>query len=105
MKIMAIRLNHQTANLTLREQLTVGPEESREKALALLAEGNVDAITFTSSSTVRNLLKLLDGDVPLLKGPAIAYIGPVQQPRPVETRVQRWTLMPQRTPYLAWWVR
>lgn len=56
---------------------TLVPEESREKASALLAEGKIDAVTFTSSSTVRNLVKLLGGDVSLLAKPAIACIGPV----------------------------
>ncbi len=56
---------------------TLVPEELQEKALALLAEGKIDAITFTSSSTVRNLVKLLGGDVSLLAKPAIACIGPV----------------------------
>ncbi len=56
---------------------TLAPEESRQRARALLAEGKVDAITFTSSSTVRNMVKLLGGNVALLKGPVIACIGPV----------------------------
>ncbi|MDO8749990.1 MAG: uroporphyrinogen-III C-methyltransferase [Dehalococcoidia bacterium] len=56
---------------------TLAPEESRAKASALLAEGKIDAVTFTSSSTVRNLVKLLGGDVTLLRKPAIACIGPV----------------------------
>ncbi len=56
---------------------TVASEESRDRAVALLKEGRIDAITFTSSSTVRNLVTLLDGDTSLLEGPAIACIGPV----------------------------
>ncbi|MDP6494027.1 MAG: uroporphyrinogen-III C-methyltransferase, partial [Dehalococcoidia bacterium] len=41
---------------------TVVPEESREKVQELVSEGKIDVITFTSSSTVTNLLALLDGD-------------------------------------------
>lgn len=56
---------------------TVVPEGSREKALGLLADGKIDVVTFTSSSTVRNLVALLDGDTGLLQRPIIACIGPV----------------------------
>ncbi len=56
---------------------TVASEESRDRAVALLKESKIDAVTFTSSSTVRNLVTLLDGDTSLLEGPAIACIGPV----------------------------
>ncbi len=55
---------------------TVIPEESRDAAASLVAEG-VDAVTFTSSSTVRNLLRLLDGDPSRLDDSTIACIGPV----------------------------
>ena len=37
----------------------------------------MDAVTFTSSSTVKNLLKLLDNDATKLAGVCIACIGPV----------------------------
>ena len=56
---------------------TVMPQDSRGKALCLLRDGNIDMVTFTSSSTVRNLLDLLDGDTLLLQGVRIACIGPV----------------------------
>ena len=56
---------------------TVVPEDSQEKALALLADGKIDVVTFASSSTVRNLVTLLPGDVSLLQRPVIACIGPV----------------------------
>jgi uroporphyrinogen III methyltransferase/synthase len=42
-----------------------------------LRAGEVDVVTFASSSAVRNLLKLLGGDTAPLKGPLIACIGPV----------------------------
>ena len=37
----------------------------------------VDIITFTSSSTVHNLMKLLDGKKELLEGVTLACIGPI----------------------------
>ncbi len=43
-----------------------------------LANGTIDAVTFTSSSTVKNLLKLLGDNAPeLLKNVKIAAIGPI----------------------------
>lgn len=42
-----------------------------------LAAGEVDFVTFTSSSTVRNLLAALDGRQELLQRPTIVSIGPV----------------------------
>ena len=55
---------------------TVVPESSRCLVRETLRAG-VDAITFTSSSTVKNLTKLLDNDASLLEGVSIACIGPV----------------------------
>jgi len=55
----------------------VTPREAPPEALARLREGRVDIVTFTSSSTVRNLVGLLGGDVELLRKPMIACIGPV----------------------------
>ncbi|MDP3065088.1 MAG: uroporphyrinogen-III C-methyltransferase [Chloroflexota bacterium] len=55
---------------------TIAPAESASRARQLLAEG-VDAVTFTSSSTVVNLLALLDGDPSRLGKAVVACIGPV----------------------------
>ena len=55
---------------------TVVPESSRVRVRDILRDG-VDAVTFTSSSTVRNLMKLLDNDAAKLAGVRIACIGPV----------------------------
>lgn len=49
-----------------------GMKDKARKAL----ESGVDAVTFTSSSTVKNLLDLLDGDIDALQGSRIACIGP-----------------------------
>jgi uroporphyrinogen III methyltransferase/synthase len=44
---------------------------------ALLEDGQIDIVTFTSSSTVRNLVRMLGGDTECLRGPIVACIGPV----------------------------
>lgn len=53
------------------------PQSVPAEALSLLREGAIDIVTFTSSSTVRNLASLLGADVQLLRGPLIACIGPI----------------------------
>ena len=50
--------------------------ESRGLVRDALEEG-VDAVTFTSSSTVRSLIDLLDGDIGLLNGVKVACIGSI----------------------------
>ena len=54
---------------------TITPNGAAKQARAALERG-VDATTFTSSSTVRNLLKMLDGDRRGLECSTIACIGP-----------------------------
>ena len=56
---------------------TVTPEGSRECVRDLLCGEGVDAIALTSSSTLTNLLAMLDGDASALAGAAVACIGPV----------------------------
>ena len=56
------------------------PSEPDPEALAAIREGRIDIVTFTSSSTVRNLLAILGTDAEALKGesrPLIACIGPI----------------------------
>ena len=55
---------------------TITPKNAARDARKLLSQG-VDVITFTSSSTVRNLVEILDGDKSLLEASLIACIGPV----------------------------
>lgn len=55
---------------------TITPQGVTEQARQILEQG-VDVITFTSSSTVRNLLDILDGDKRCLDSSFIACIGPV----------------------------
>ena len=54
----------------------VTPANAAQDARKLLSRG-MDAITFTSSSTVRNLLDILDGDKSAVESSLVACIGPV----------------------------
>ncbi|MBI2304172.1 MAG: uroporphyrinogen-III C-methyltransferase [Chloroflexi bacterium] len=54
---------------------TVAPEDSRRRANELLASGKLDIVTLTSSSTVQNLMALVDGPQ-ALEGVTVACIGP-----------------------------
>jgi uroporphyrinogen III methyltransferase/synthase len=58
---------------------TVKPRGGAKKLKRLLAEGKIDVITFTSSSTVNHFAELLKTEnlKKLLKGVAIACIGPI----------------------------
>ncbi|MCE2405684.1 MAG: uroporphyrinogen-III C-methyltransferase [Dehalococcoidia bacterium] len=56
---------------------TVAPEDARQRADELLAKDTPDLITFTSSSTVTNLMALLDGDTSLVRELPSACIGPI----------------------------
>ncbi|MEX0682587.1 MAG: uroporphyrinogen-III C-methyltransferase [Dehalococcoidia bacterium] len=56
------------------------PADPDPETLAALREGRIDIVTFTSSSTVRNLLALLGPDADVLRResrPLIACIGPI----------------------------
>ena len=55
---------------------TVTPEASAELVSGLLEEG-MDVVTFTSSSTARNFVRLLGGDVGRLGDTRVACIGPL----------------------------
>ena len=56
---------------------TVPDKEYKEKLISLLEQKEVDIITFTSSSTVHNLMKQIDGRKELLDGVSLACIGPI----------------------------
>jgi uroporphyrinogen III methyltransferase/synthase len=55
---------------------TVTPDDVRERIERALDEG-VDIVTFTSSSTVTNLMAAIDGDADRLGDALIACIGPI----------------------------
>lgn len=56
---------------------TLPDEESRTQLISMLENHEADIITFTSSSTVVNLMKQLDGRLELLQGVTLASIGPI----------------------------
>jgi len=58
---------------------TVVPEISQEETKELLQDGNVDLVTFTSSSTVKNFKKLWEKlqDTSIFQGSLTACIGPI----------------------------
>ena len=53
------------------------PGDSPPEALQALKDGEIDILTFTSSSTVRNLVSMLGSDASALAKPVIACIGPI----------------------------
>lgn len=68
---------------------TVAAGEDDDELLKLLEEKRIDAVTFTSSSTVRNFIGILKrmghaDPLPLLSGVKIACIGPVTERTAVE---------------------
>ena len=56
--------------------LAAPPAAPPPEVLDAIRAGEIDAVTFTSSSTVRNLATLLGGDVDALRGAVVACIGP-----------------------------
>lgn len=78
---------------------TVAGEGGREEIRAMLREGGIDIITFTSSSTVSNFVSITgDGLDRLLEGVAVACIGPVtaetarKMGLPVHIEASRYTI-------------
>jgi uroporphyrinogen III methyltransferase/synthase len=67
---------------------TIQPKVESSEFLALLKEGRIDAIAFTSSSTVSNFMEIFspnrDELLRRLKNVAIAVIGPITRDRAVE---------------------
>jgi len=56
---------------------TVTGGANREELQHMLRAKEIHAVTFTSSSTVRNFVTLLDGDLSLLEGVLLYSIGPI----------------------------
>jgi uroporphyrinogen III methyltransferase/synthase len=69
-----INLRARVKGVTAYRTIAAGPEI--EQAKTLLAEGGVDVVTFTSSSTVTNLLQSLGPASKLLERVKVAAIGP-----------------------------
>lgn len=57
--------------------LTKTPADTNPAARQMLMDGEIDIVTFTSSSTVTNLIKVLGDDRSMLRKTKIACIGPV----------------------------
>jgi uroporphyrinogen III methyltransferase/synthase len=55
---------------------TLPEKEAMAKASAMLAAGQIDVITFASSSTVSNLVKAFAGEPVNINGAKVACIGP-----------------------------
>ena len=55
----------------------VSPRQSRDAPLKMLLRGEIDIVTFTSSSTASNLAQMLNGRLEALEKPLIACIGPI----------------------------
>jgi len=56
---------------------TVIGDANKDELIEMLQNNMIDAVTFTSSSTVRNFIQLIDGDISLLKGVKLYSIGPI----------------------------
>jgi len=58
---------------------TLPDDDKKEKLIDFLKKGKIDAVTFTSSSTVSNFISLLGSDrrTELLKNVVTASIGPI----------------------------
>ena len=76
---------------------TLVPRDSHQRAREALEDGKIDIVTFTSSSTVRNLVDLLHGDTGLLEGMLIACIGPVTAKTTQEVGLKVSVVAPQHT--------
>ena len=75
--VLAAGLNNLGAKVErIAAYRTVTPEGSGQLARQILQAG-VDVVTFTSSSTVRNTLDIMDGDKQYLLSSLIACIGPI----------------------------
>lgn len=75
---------------------TRAPEDSGDQAKAAYEEG-VDVTTFTSSSTVDNLVGLLDGNVDTVNGTVVACMGPITAERARERGIDVTVVAPERT--------
>ena len=76
-EVLSEGLNNLGAKVTrIIAYRTITPEGISDKAKQLIRDG-IDVVTFTSSSTVRNLVNLLDEDSTQLSSSLIACIGPI----------------------------
>ena len=78
-----------------RTELAEGDKDTGPDIYKMLLEQEIDVVTFTSASTVRNFVKILGPDpaVDLLRTTAVASIGPVTADAAAELNIQT-TIMP-----------
>lgn len=76
---------------------TITPAGSAERARQLFARGEIDIAIFTSSSTVRNLVALLDGDIAALAAIRTACIGPITAQTARELGIRVDVVSPEHT--------
>jgi len=67
---------------------TLPASSGDSKVKELMVKGEVDAITFTSPSTVRGLITLMEGNVEALNKVVIACIGPVTAAAATESKLR-----------------
>lgn len=68
------------AEVTVAEcYVTVKPESKKEEVRKMFEDGRIDAVTFTSSSTVENFVEMWGADEckKMMNGVAVASIGPI----------------------------
>ncbi len=65
------------AQVDVLELYRAEPPEPDPAVLAALRDGAIDIVTFASSSTVRNLARMLGGDLTPLRRALVASIGPI----------------------------
>lgn len=56
---------------------TVLGDANRQELKSMLRNNEIHMVTFTSSSTVRNFVELLEGEISLLEGVSLFSIGPI----------------------------
>ncbi|MGE0134996.1 MAG: uroporphyrinogen-III C-methyltransferase [Dehalococcoidia bacterium] len=77
--------------------LAAPPANPPRRALDRIRRGDIDAATFTSSSTVRNLVTLLDGDIAPLRSTVVACIGPQTAAAAREAGLEPAIVSPERS--------
>jgi uroporphyrinogen-III synthase len=70
-------LHERGATVNVLELYRAEQPEPDPATLAMLRNGEIDIVTFASSSTVHNLVSMLGGDLNALRSSLIACIGPV----------------------------
>jgi uroporphyrinogen-III synthase len=80
-----------------RTALATGDREGDDDVYRMLLDRQIDAVTFTSASTVRNFVEILGHDqaIDLLRNTVVACIGPVTAEAAQQLNIDT-TVMPER---------